>query len=74
MNASTHACCAGTGGHSDRFPAIASQGSTRSSGRIAQPSRHPVMPQYFEKDEMTTTSSPHSSAEVPFDPVNVTPW
>ncbi len=36
------------------LPPRASKPGTRSSGSTAQPSRQPVIPQYLEKEEMTT--------------------
>ncbi len=74
MKAATAACCAGTGGQRAKLPARASTGPTRSGGSTHQPSRQPVMPQNLENDEMITLSRSNRQAQVPTEPVNVTPW
>ena len=61
------------GAQSAKLPARASTAPTRSSGSRHQPSRQPVIPQNFEKEEMTTLSGSNRQAQSPTEPVKVTP-
>ena len=49
-------CCDSVGGTRNRLPAKRRIGSTSVAGTTAQPSRQPVMHQYFE-NVFTTTAS-----------------
>ena len=58
------ACCASAGGESATLPASASTGPTSSSGSTSQPSRQPVIAQYFENEFTTTAPWPTNVAAV----------
>ena len=56
MNAASAAYCAGTGGQTVKLPAMTSTARRSRSGTSSQPSRQPVIDQYFENDVTTSAS------------------
>ena len=62
------------GGHKVKVPASASKAPSRSAGTRLQPSRHPVIPQYLENEEITMASRSCSQAQLAAMVRSVMPW